>query len=388
MVDFLPAGHAVHRLGPAPIAALEAAQRDAVSCVFPTAHAFCERVLNDLRLDIRAPDGLTDRPVTAISDLSSVDLTIFWRELLAASGVPEASVGSLAVSLTQRSHLVRAFDQPDVVLRWTAEKVTEIVQDFPHTLADVEVGRNPGDVLDPYILAANQVLLHGGDLQQAISATVAHKALMTLEGLLGHLHEEVVGRMRGNVRVSEPRGGNQGLYDPDSNPFPGADIVQPPSMLGEPFRLHQVKSKTGTMNSAGGKSLARQMRDLRMRYRDAEIYANSLVGNTLRGHRSMGGMLQEEPTLIVTVGAAAFRVLTRSQNGAELLLSVYQDAFRLAAEETGYNITTMAAGITEAFRAQAEHEGETFLDAILHRVTDGPADQQDSRQRQRGVRRR
>ena len=380
MLDFLPANHAVQRLGPTPLAALQMAQESVVVRAFADAHAFVERVATDLRFAVTPPHALRGRPVTDISDLPSASLVAFWRNLVAASGVPEASVGPLAAGLAQRSQLVRAFDNPDAVLEWTTAKVIEIVADFPCGMADVEVGRNPGDVLDPYILAANQVLLHGGDLQQAVGATVAHKALMTLEGLMGHLHEEVVGRMRGNVKVAEPRGGtSQSLYDPELNPFPGADIVQPPSAQGEPFRLHQVKSKTGTMNSAGGKSLARQMRDLRIRYKDAEIYANSLVGYTLKGHRSMGGMLQEEPSLIVTVGATAFKVLTRSDNGAELLLSLYRDAFRLAAEKTGYNITAMAVTITEAFQAQAANEGESFLGAILHKVTDGTLQQQDSR---------
>jgi len=34
-----------------------------------------------------------------------------------------------------------------------------------------------------------------------IGATVGHKVLMMIEGLLGHLHEDVLGAMRGNVRV-------------------------------------------------------------------------------------------------------------------------------------------------------------------------------------------
>ena len=382
-VEFIPAGHAVQRIGPVPMAALEEAQRNVVHRAFPDAAGFCARVLDDLKLSVRPPGGLAGRPVADVCDLPAADLTAFWRRVLRGAGVPEASAGPLSTNLKQRSQVVRAFDDPDAVMRRTAAKVATVVtKDFPKSMADVEVGRNPGDVLDPYILAANQVLLHGGELQPAVAATVAHKALMTLEGLMGHLHEDVIGSMRGNVRVPEPRAGEaQAMYDPNFNPFPGADVVQPPSAQGEPLRLHQVKSKTGTMNSAGGKDLARQMRDLRMRYRDAEIYANSLVGNTLRGHRSMGGMLQEEPALIVTVGAAAFKVLTRSDNGAELLLSLYRDAFRLAAEQTGYNIVTMAAAITEAFREQAEGHGESFLELVLHRATDGDRQQQDSRHR-------
>jgi hypothetical protein len=202
--------------------------------------------------------------------------------------------------------------------------------------------------------------------------------------LLRHMHKEVLARMRGNVRDPEPRGENQELYDPELNPFPGADIIQPPMAPGEPLKLHQVKSKTGTLNSSGGARLAEQMRQLRMRYAAAEIYSHSLVGNTLRGHRSMGGMLRVEPQLIVIVGDASFRVLTRSGSGAELLLRLYQNAFRLSAEQTGYSIGEMAEAITATFQGQAQAEGEGFLEALLHRATRGDARLQDSRTYPRG----
>lgn len=387
LVEFLPANHAAQRINAEARAGLVRAQQSVVTRAFPDAYSFCARVLDDLKLDIGLPDELRDKAVTEVSDSTFADLKDFWLGLVTAAGTPEAASGLHAVNLAQHSQLLRAFDDPSAAIEWAQAKVTEIVDDLPKTEADIELGRNPGDVLDPYILAGTQVLLYGGVFKQAIGATVAHKALMILEGLMGHLHEEVVGRMRGNMRAPEPRGENQELYDPDLNPVPGADIVQPPSAEGQPLRLHQVKSKTGTMNSSGGKRLAAQMRELRMRYRGAEIYSHSLVGNTLRGHRSMGGMLAEEPELIVTVGETAFRVLTGSNNGAELLLRLYQNAFRVAAEKTGYNIETMAAAITETFKARADAEGEGFLELMLHNVTRGDPASQDSRTYQRRARR-
>ena len=33
-------------------------------------------------------------------------------------------------------------------------KILEVVESLPKTAADIERGKNPGDVLDPYILAA------------------------------------------------------------------------------------------------------------------------------------------------------------------------------------------------------------------------------------------
>ena len=116
-----------------------------------------------------------------------------------------------------------------------------------------------------------------------------------------------------------------------------------------------------------------------MTYLGAETYSHSLVGNTLRGHRSMGGMLRIEPNLIVMAGEASFRVLTGSDNGAELLLRLYHNAFQKAAAGTGYNIEAMAAGITETFRGRADEAGEGFLEVLLHDVTRGDPTLMDSR---------
>ena len=55
--------------------------------------------------------------------------------------------------------------------------------------------RNPGDVLKPYILDAGLAMC-AGDFEITVSATVAHKVLMIIEGLLGHLHEDVIRAMR------------------------------------------------------------------------------------------------------------------------------------------------------------------------------------------------
>jgi hypothetical protein len=359
--------------------ALVHVQQNTIIRAFPDALSFCARILDDLKLNIQLPQGLSDRPVTDISDLTLADSQEFWIGPLLAAGTPESAAVLHKFNLAQRSQLVRAFEDPDAALEWATTKVIAITSDFPRTAAHMEVGRNKGDVLDPYILAATQTLLYDGDQRKAIGATVAHKALMILEGLLGHLHEEVVGRMRGNLKAPEPRGENQELFDAELNPFPGTDIVQPPTEPDIPLRLHQVKAKTGTLNSSGGARLAEQMRLLLMRYRGAEVYSHSLVGSTLSGHRSMGGMLRLEPNLIVTVGETAFRILTGSTIGPELLLRLYQNAFLKAARETGYNIDIMAASITETFKSRAEAEGEGFLELLLHRATRGDPNQQDSR---------
>lgn len=101
----------------------------------------------------------------------------------------------------------------------------------------------------------------------------------------------------------------------------------------------------------------------------------------------MGGMLRAEPALIVMVGDASFRVLTGSENGAELLLRLYQAAFDLAAVETGYSVETMTNAIFDTFKERAEEAGEGWLEAVLHQSTRGDAANLDSRTYQGGRRR-
>ena len=274
--------------------------------------------------------------------------------------------------------MVRAFEQPNSVLARVASKVGEIVKTFPHTAADIERGRNSGDVLDPYILAATETLLYGGDFEKATGALVAHKALMIIEGLMGHLHEDLIGEMRGNVRAPEPRGFNQEMIDPHDNPFPGSDVVQSPTKTGENIRFHQVKSKTGSAKGGDGKRLGDQLRKLRQYY-GGDVYYDALIENTLRGHRSMRGVLSSEPQAVVLVGEAAFRELTRSSIGPELLLRVYQTAFAEAANRVGYHIDVMAAGIVSTFQKRSEAAGEGFLELLLSDSFGSNLDQQDSR---------
>jgi hypothetical protein len=378
-IQFFPQRHPIHRLSDEMKAEFVKAQQSVLSVAFPDAFSFCERVLNDLKLSISLPSELRDQPAAAVADLEMADLDQFFDGVLQAASIPKSARQMHSENLARRAQLVRAFDCPDTVLDWVTNKVVQIVADLPKTASDIEVGRNPGDVLDPYLLAANQALLCEGDFRQAISATVTHKALMILEGLMGHLHEEVIGQMRGNVRNPEPRADNAEILDFTFNPFPGADVVQPPLFDGDCLRLHQIKSKTGTLNSSGGKRLAEQMRQLRMAYNGAELYSHSLVGNTLRGHRSMGGMLRVEPSLIVQVGQASFEVLTGSGSGAELLVRVYQAAFELAAEQTGYSVENMTRAIVQTFIGRAEAEGEGYLESVVHQSTRGEPDNLDSR---------
>lgn len=353
------------------------AQRNGFEDSFATAADVCERALSDMNLTIPTPAELRDQSPTELGDLPIMELQTYFDLFLTRSGTPAHAVTLYASSLSHRVQLLRAFEDPDQVIEETCKKVIEVVGSFPRTAEHIRCGNNPGDVLDPYILAAAQVLMCGGDFERTISASVAHNVLMVIEGLLGHLHEDVIGAMRGNVRVPEPRGKDQETLDYLANPFPGADILQPPTAARE-LRFFQVKSKTGSAKGGDGKRLGVQLKALTDLY-GGSAYYSALIGNTLRGHRSMRGVLRAAPSVVILVGESSFRELTGSGVGPQLLLRLYQAAFEVAAKRTGYSLENTVTAIYHAFRDRAAEMGEGFLDSVLLDAVSGPVAQQDSR---------
>jgi hypothetical protein len=377
-LKFVPPDNPIHQVRWDILQALLEAQASSFIEEFATAAELCARVFGDLRLALAIPAYLHDEPPTMLSDLYFSDLASTYRGFLVEQGVPQEALLNLTDALAQRTHLVRAFRDPETVVGRIVAKVTEIVSTFPCTAADMQCGRNPGDVLDPYILAATQYLLCVGSFEKAIAALVGHKALMIIEGLLGHLHEDVIGAMRGNIRAPEPRGDDQENLDLEGNPFPGSDIVQVPFVPEEALSFHQVKTKTGSAKGGDGNRLGRQLKLLQETY-GGEIYYHALIGNTLVGHRSKTGVEKEAASVIVLVGDASFRCLTRTPIGPALLLRVYQAAFAEVQQTTGYDVETMTAAIVAVFQERAEKEGESFLDVVLSDAIDGPPELQDSR---------
>ncbi len=378
-LEFIPARNPIHRINPGILAKLLAAQQNPLGRSFQSASELLSKCLEDTRIDVDVPPALRDQSAGELGEKTFAEICTFCRDLLQGAGVASDEVLHLhSLNLAQRIHLLRAFSDPDPVLASVQEKVIEVVKGFPRTVNDIEVGRNPGDVLDPYILTATQYLLYDGGFAEGIGATVGHKALMMIEGLLGHLHEDIIGEFRGNIRCPEPRGYHQELLDPYTNPFPGADIVQPPLDAAGVLRFHQVKSKTGSAKGGDARRLGEQLRRLQ-EYYGGETYYDALIGNTLRGHRSMRGVLRASPQTAVLVGAAAFRELTRSSIGPQLLMRVYHNAFSEASRRTGYSVKSMAKSIVAAFRRRAQETGEEFLDVLLHGAVDGDPQQQDSR---------
>ena len=373
-----PANHPLNKLAPELLARVIAAQTDLVDMEFLSAADLCARVLDDLKMKLVLPPTLVEQPVATIADASSKDLTAFFMRLLTENGVPAQAIRLHAANLSHRVQLLRAFRNPDAVISTTCSKVLEIMSRFPATAKDIQCGRNPGDVLDPYILAAAQGLIYAGAWEETVTATITHKILMMIEGLMGHLHEDILGAMRGNVRAPEPRGKDQEKLHAIENPFPGADVLQPPLGARRPLRLHQLKSKTGSAKGGDGGRLGKQLATLRALY-GGEVFYDALIGNTLRGHRSMAGVLREAPFVVVLVGESAFRELTGSPVGAQLLLRLYRAAFDVAAQQSGYKIKDVVAGIYATFSERAKAAGEGFLESVLNDAVGGAKEDQDSR---------
>jgi hypothetical protein len=377
-LEFLSSKNPLQRVA-APIRArLQRAQSNHFAREFKTAVEVFDRVAADLKLKITAPRGLAAKEPSFLADQEYSALLDYFAKTFKQAGVAGDATRLQASAAAQRLQLLRAFDDPDTVLLRVSRKVADIVRTFPKTAKDIECGRNPGDVLDPYILAATEILLHGGDFTKAIATTVGHKAIMIIEGLLGHLHEDVLGEMRGNVRAPEPRGVHQELLDLETNPFPGADIIQPPFNEDTEMRFHQVKSKTGSAKGGDGRRLGEQLKRLQDYY-GGQIFYDALIGNTLRGHRSRAGVERAAPGVTVLVGKAAFRELTRSDIGPQLLLRLYQAAFSEVAAQSGYRVETMTEAIVSAFKERAAEAGDSFSETVLSAATEGLPENQDSR---------
>ncbi|MBC3795024.1 hypothetical protein [Spirosoma utsteinense] len=378
MIKYIGSNHLLQSVHPILKQQIINAQANLLSVEFISSFDFLSKVFDDLRIKSTVSVSLKDLPVSDLANRKFSTLLDEFGTMLTEEGFPEQSIALHAVNLAQQTHLLQAFASPSEAVLYIENKVETIVNTFPKSVKDIEVGRNPGDVIDPYILAATQFLLCEGEFKGAVSAIVAHKALMIIEGLMGHLHEDIIGMMRGNVRVPEPRSTDRETIDPGHNPFPGADVMQPPFFESDTIKFHQVKSKTGSAKGGDGVRLGSQLQALQDFY-GGQTYYHALIGNTLKGHRSMAAVLSKAPDTIVLVGSPSFNQLTNSEIGPELLLRVYQSAFRAVAIKSGYSLDAMTENIVASFSKRPDVQADGFLEALLKDVTQGDPNDQDSR---------
>ncbi|WP_156119770.1 hypothetical protein [Leptolyngbya sp. KIOST-1] len=180
MVKFFPDTSPVHNLTPVFKNAILEAQDESFGSVFTSAGNYIRTVLEQLRIQIEVPALLDSEDPTEFSDKSFGEFVDFFTYLLNSEDYPTQAVQRTAASLAARAMLLRAFADPDSAVNFVRDKIITVVESFPQEASDIEVGRNRGDVLDPFILAATQYLLYKGEFDGAISATVSHKALMII----------------------------------------------------------------------------------------------------------------------------------------------------------------------------------------------------------------
>ena len=307
--------------------------------------------------------------------------------LASIRGVKSPDRDLLASQLTSVVKRLLVFEDLGAVSTIIRQKLREVVKDFPRTLSQLEESGGGRDVLDPFIVALALRLLCADSLEDLLSHLVAHKCLMKLEDLIGHLHEEVLGRAAGKQRVSEPEGvvgadgkKNKEEWHPDLNPFPGAD-----ARLGiEEF--YQIKNKTGSAKGSDGEKLGRQFKLLSEKYPGSKRFYVSMIGKTLAGHRSMGAFLRTDPGAEVLVGLAAFQQLGGHRDTPAIVLDFVLEEFEAVKTDLHYDFDAVIQGMLVEWRGK--HGVNDPVHRLLHdMITPANPDEQQSGSygRRRGV---
>lgn len=244
------------------------------------------------------------------------------------------------------------------------EKVVEDVikpkfEDLPRDIDDIVVGNNPGDVIDPFLVALNmQLLTDDRETEELVRNILVHKCLMKFEDLMGHLHEHTLGRAGGCEWIPEPAGDNKYEYDPVDNPYLGADARR------SELEFFEIKNKTGSEKGSGGEKIGNQMAKLGEEYDGASRYYTSVIGQTLKGHRSKGAAERADPGLEVLVGLTTIQAIGRHRNTPRVLLEFYIELFEEAAEEIDFRIDEVVERVTEQW--EERYGEEEPLSGILY----------------------
>ena len=246
--------------------------------------------------------------------------------------------------LTQR-YLV--WEDPHEVAFVLETLFDRVIQNLPRTLTELEESGGGRDLLDPFIVAFTSELLSTGSTSDLLRLLAAHKCLMKLEDLIGNLHQEALGPAAGGDRVPEPQGvpdasgrRNKEVWHEELNPYPGADARRGSS------EFYQIKNKTGSAKGSDGEKLGRQFQVLEEKYPGSKRYYVSMIGRTLKGHRSMGAFLRTSPNSEVLVGLAAFQQLGRHRDTADIVLELYLEAFDDALERNHYDFDEIVSQMT------------------------------------------
>lgn len=227
------------------------------------------------------------------------------------------------------------------------------IKEMPRNLTELEISGGGRDILDPFIVAFDLHLLSRGSVDQLLRNLLAHKCLMKMEDLIGHMHEEALGRAAGKERIPEPEGiispdgkRDKETWHPTKNPYPGAD-----ARLGHK-EFHQIKNKTGSAKGSDGEKLGRQFKQLAEKYPGSQRYYTSMLGKTLAGHRSMGAFLRKDPQAEVLVGLAAFQQLGGHRDTPKIVLDLYREIFEEVARDLHFDFQKILDGIVAEWKAK------------------------------------
>lgn len=240
--------------------------------------------------------------------------------------------------------------------------VTEVLkpkfEDLPRELDDLVRGSSPGDVIDPFLVALNKQVLTSGGTKELVRNILVHKCLMKFEDLMGHLHEHVLGNAGGCEWIPEPAGENKHQYDPDTNPYAGADSRR------DEREFFELKNKTGSAKGSAGENIGSKMSKLGEVYPGSERFYASVIGDTLKGHRSKGAAEREDPGLEVIVGLQTIQKIGKYRNTPRVLLEFYLELFQEVAEEDNFDIDDIVNSITEEWKQKYGEEDP--IEGILY----------------------
>jgi hypothetical protein len=250
------------------------------------------------------------------------------------------------------------------------------IRTMPRNLAALEASGGGRDILDPFIVAFDLHLLSKGSAEHLLRNLLAHKCLMKMEDLIGHMHEEVLGRAAGKQRIPEPEGvvgpdgrKNKEKWHPQKNPYPGADS------RSEEREFYQIKNKTGSAKGSDGEKLGRQFRTLAEKYPSSKRYYVSVLGKTLAGHRSMGAFLRTDPQAEVLVGLAAFQQLGGHRDTAEIIMDLYRETFETVAKDLDFDFTKILERIVKEWKLKYGDDDAAYQLLIDMITPDNPASQ-------------
>lgn len=259
--------------------------------------------------------------------------------------------------ITVERHLVFE-DVSDVREKVVNDIIEPKFEDLPRDIDDIVVGSNPGDVIDPFLVALNKQLLTDGGTKPLVRNIIVHKCLMKFEDLMGHLHEHTLGRAGGCEWIPEPSGDQKYEYDSVENPYLGADARRDES------EFFEIKNKTGSEKGSGGEKIGTQMKKLGDVYEGSERYYTSVIGQTLKGHRSKGAAERADPELEVLVGLTTIQKIGLHKNTPRVLLEFYLELFTEAAEKSDFDIENVVEHVTEQW--EERYGEEDPLEGILY----------------------